>query len=89
MPLVVCLGMGTNQGGHSMGGILGKLLSDYGDYRGFLVVTAGGNEANTSHHYMNDPISSGNEVEVEIRVGNNEGGFYADNNVPWYFRLGV
>ena len=58
-----------------MGGILGKLLSDYGDYRGFLVVTAGGNEANTSHHYMNDPISSGNEVEVEIRVGNNEGGF--------------
>lgn len=75
MPLVVCLGMGTNQGGHSMGGILGKLLSDYGDYRGFLVVTAGGNEANASHHYMNDPISSGNEVEVEIRVGNNEGGF--------------
>lgn len=75
MPLVVCLGMGTNQGGHSLGGILGNLLSGYGDYRGFLVVTAGGNEANASHHYLNDPISSESEVEVEIRVGNNESGF--------------
>lgn len=75
MPLVVCLGMGTNQGGHNLGGILGKLLADYGDYRGFLVAAAGGNEANASHHYLNDPISSESEVEVEIRVGGNESGF--------------
>lgn len=75
MPLVVCLGMGTNQGGHSLGGILGKLLSNYGDYRGLLVVAAGGNEANASHHYFNAPGSSESEVEVEIRVGNNESGF--------------
>lgn len=75
MPLVVCLGMGTSQGGHNQGGILGKLLSDYGDYRGYLVVAAGGNEANASHHYLYDPTSHESEVEVEIRVGNNESGF--------------
>ncbi len=75
MPLVICLGMGTNQGGHNRGGILGELMESYGDYRGILMVTAAGNEANTSHHYQNDPLNGGDDVEVEVRVGENERGF--------------
>ncbi len=34
MPLVLCLGVGTNLGGHVRGGVIGELLRDYGDYRG-------------------------------------------------------
>lgn len=75
MPLVICLGMGTNQGGHSRGGILGELLEEYGNYRGIIAVTAGGNEANASHHYQNDTFDGEEAVEVEVKVGENEGGF--------------
>ncbi len=75
MPLVLCLGMGTNQGGHNRGGILGELMEDYGDYRGIYMVTAAGNEANTSHHYQDDSLGGGEDVEVEVRVGENERGF--------------
>ncbi len=75
MPLVICLGMGTNQGGHNRGGILGELLEGVGDYRGSMVVTAVGNEANASHHFQNDIFGSGENVDVEVRVGENERGF--------------
>jgi subtilisin family serine protease len=75
MPLVIFLGMGTNQGGHNRGGILGELLADYGDYRGILAVTAGGNEANASHHFQNDTFNNAEDVEVEVKVGANESGF--------------
>lgn len=78
MPLVICLGLGSNQGGHVRGGILGEQLQEIGDYRGILAVAAGGNEANASHHYQNDTLNAGESVEVEIRVGENEGGFTAE-----------
>lgn len=75
MPLVIFIGMGTNQGGHNRGGILGELLADYGDYRGILAITAGGNEANASHHFQSEEFDTDEEVEVEIKVGENESGF--------------
>ena len=78
MPLVICLGVGTNQGGHSRGGVLGELLENYGDYRRTIIVTAAGNEANTSHHYQNDLVETGDNVEVELRVGENERGFMVE-----------
>ena len=56
MPLVLCLGVGTNLGGHVRGGVIGELLRDYGDYRGTFVVTAAGNEANTARHYESGVI---------------------------------
>lgn len=75
MPLVICVGVGTNQGGHVRGGILGEQLEEITDYRGILGVVAGGNEANASHHYQNDMLNAGESTEVEIRVGENESGF--------------
>lgn len=75
MPMVVCIGLGTNQGGHSNGGALGGMLQSYGDYRGMIVVTAVGNEANTSHHFQSNSVNKGESEEVEIRVGENEYGF--------------
>lgn len=75
VPLVICLGMGTNQGGHSSGGILGSMLQEYGDYRGIFTVAGGGNEGNASHHYQSEQFGEGLEEEVEIRVGEREYGF--------------
>lgn len=75
VPLVVCIGMGTNQGGHNRGGVLGEFLDNFGNYRGAFAVTAGGNEANVSHHYRNDSFGMQDSVEVELRVEEGETGF--------------
>ncbi|MBR1744304.1 MAG: S8 family peptidase [Lachnospiraceae bacterium] len=75
MPLVICLGMGTNQGGHNTGGMLGEMLQEYGDYRGIYVISSTGNEANTSHHYQNDALEQRESIEAEVRVDEAESGF--------------
>lgn len=75
VPLVICLGMGTNQGGHNHGGILGEFLGNIANYRGRYVVAAGGNEANTSNHCRNESFGTDDNVEVELRVGEDEKGF--------------
>lgn len=75
MPVVVCLGMGTSIGSHNGGGSLGKVMQNYGDLAGFIMVTAGGNEANSSHHYHSEPLQARDDVEVELRVGDREKGF--------------
>lgn len=78
MPLVLCLGMGTNMGSHNRGGALGEMLENYGDSRGIIIVAAGGNEANTSHHYRSDVIEGKGDTEVELRVGDRKSGFTAE-----------
>lgn len=72
-PLVICLGLGTSMGGHKQGGILGRYLQTIGDNRGVVVVTSCGNEANTSHHYRSETVAPNTEVQVEVRVGSNNG----------------
>ncbi|MCD7826148.1 MAG: S8 family peptidase [Clostridiaceae bacterium] len=75
MTVIYCVGMGTSQGAHLRGGVLGEFLQEYGDYRGNFVITAGGNEGNTSHHYRSDSLEPDGSVEVEVRVGADETGF--------------
>ena len=51
MPFILCLSMGTSNGSHTNGGVLGNMLREIGDYRGVGIVKPCGNEANTSRHY--------------------------------------
>lgn len=67
-PMVVCIGMGTSLGSHYRGGALGHIAQSYGDLRGFVVVAAGGNEGNESHHYHQEQLAARGETEVELRV---------------------
>lgn len=73
MPVVIYIGMGTSLGSHGSGGILGEMLREIGDYRGAAVVTACGNEANSSRHYKSGTLQTREETEVEIRVGSRHG----------------
>lgn len=75
MPVIVCLAMGTNQGSHNLGGALGAALHRFGELRGIGIVTAGGNEANVSHHYHEALLEGRAETEVELRVASGEFGF--------------
>lgn len=58
-PLIICLGLGTNQGDHEGNSPISKMISDY-SYDTYTIFAIGtGNEGNQSHHYFhNFPDSS-------------------------------
>ncbi len=74
-PLVLCLGLGTNQGPHAGVSPVDSMLGIADNYRGIHSVVAAGNEAGKAHHYYGN--FSGNETfkEVEILVAENTSGF--------------
>ena len=75
-PLVICLGLGTNQGSHSGSAPLDSMFSQAKSPRGFHVVTAAGNEAGKAHHYYGNALSDPAEyTAVEVLVESGTKGF--------------
>ncbi len=74
-PLVVCIGLGTNQGDHTGTLPLAETLNLYSSVGGFCAVIAGGNEAGRSHHFSGSISSPKGSENVEILVGADEKGF--------------
>lgn len=69
-PVVIVLGIGTNQGNHMGASPLGLYLNKVASRRSIAVLVCGGNEGDKEHHY------SGSITDrIEIRVGENTGGF--------------
>ncbi len=82
-PLVICLGLGTNNGSHSGASVLSEYLNYIGGLWRRCIVTATGNEAAARHHFYG--ISNGRSdnvpespVTVEINVEENMRGFYLE-----------
>ena len=69
-PLVICIGVGTNQGAHTADGMLARLLERIAQKQGVSVVVCAGNEGNAQHHYFGRlPMRAENEYEdVEVFV---------------------
>ena len=103
-PLIICLGMGTNNGSHSGGSELEEYLNAVGTLYRRCVVIASGNEANAKHHFHGrsnatlgtSGSSAGNAlqsnpVEVEIDVENDMPGFYLElwASAPEVFAVSV
>ncbi|MDE6023841.1 MAG: S8 family peptidase [Lachnospiraceae bacterium] len=74
MPLVICMGIGTNQGDHNGNTYLDLYLNSFTGLRGVAVVTAAGNETGYGTHYRELSID-GEYSDVEIVVGSNDRGF--------------
>ncbi len=77
-PLVICLGLGTNQGDHSGDSPLDSMLSITNQFRGFIGVSAAGNEAGRAHHYYGTALNSAEYNVVEILVKEGTRGFCAE-----------
>lgn len=77
-PLVLCLGLGSNQGSHSGSSPLDSMLSVTDQYRGIHAVTAAGNEAGKAHHFYGTAANSGAYEAVEILVEPGTSGFCAE-----------
>lgn len=79
-PLVICMGLGTSLGDHEGHSILADYLNTIATRRSRAVVLCGGNEGNSSHHYVGYATEGLTETtdNVEIRVDENENGFIAE-----------
>lgn len=78
MPLVLCVALGTNFGGHNGESNLSRILQNYARQDRRCVVIGGGNEASERHHYLGE-LSEDETQEVEIRVEEEGGsGFVAE-----------
>ncbi|HCL01904.1 MAG TPA: hypothetical protein DHW61_05715 [Lachnoclostridium phytofermentans] len=74
-PLVICIGVGTNSGGHDGSGIWDEYLENLSDNTGFCVVLPTGNEGNSGGHYRGIVPQTEDYVDAEINVGEGEKGF--------------
>ena len=75
LPLVICIALGTNQGGHSGLSPLIGLLEVYSNLAQRAIVIGAGNEANQRHHYLGQAENVNDVTEVEIRVSQGVSGF--------------
>lgn len=69
MPMVICLGVGTNQGGHDGNSNLELYMETLSGLRGVCFVAPGGNELGARNHFQ------GNDQVMEINVESGVLGF--------------
>lgn len=75
MPLVLCFGLGTNQGDHNGTGFLGEYMNYLSLTPGTYICTAAGNESGMAHHFGGNILSGGESQDVEILVNEETDGF--------------
>lgn len=75
MPLVLCVALGTNFGGHTGSSALAIMLQVCANTANNIVVTGTGNEANQRHHYQGQFLEAEEQRDVEIQVGEGVEGF--------------
>lgn len=73
-PLIICLALGTNMGGHSGATPLPSYMEVLGNQNQIGLVAGTGNEADKRHHYQG-MIKANMTEKMEINVGNNVNGF--------------
>lgn len=74
-PLVIVLGLGTNNGGHDGSSALERYISYLGRNAGTIVVTPTGNEATARHHTSFAIDNDNNYYDIEVSVAENVKGF--------------
>lgn len=90
-PLLICIGVGTNMGGHSGDMPLPDYLTYIGDSPGTVICTSGGNETNRFHHSRTKAIEEKTSKEVEVNVASRENGFHIEIwcQKPGLFSIGI
>lgn len=73
--LVICIGVGSNQGGHDGGSTAEMYLSEVANKQGNVVVVAAGNEGITQRHYSEQFYTDEKIKEIEVNVGERIKGF--------------
>lgn len=92
-PLVICVALGSNSGGHTGSTPLGLYLEDFAREAGRAAVVAAGNEGNKGTHFYGVVPANPGYLDVELRVGEKEqeGGFELNlwGNAPGMFSVRI
>lgn len=90
-PLVIYLGVGTNQGSHEGHSPLCQQLANLNGYLGLAVVAGAGNEVGYHHHFMGNMTPDQESEDIELRVGANETGFCMEiwSRQPELYTIGI
>lgn len=91
LPLVLCIALGTNMGGHISLLPLSDVIEQYSTARNRIPVIGVGNEADKRHHYLQEFQSDSPENTVEIRVGEDVLGFAMEfwTDIPNIFAISL
>lgn len=83
-PAAICIGMGTNTGGHSGFSLFEEYIEAVSELQGVCVCIAAGNESSAKHHFKGKIRRTGGVGSVELQVGINTGDIYLNmwNNAP-------
>ncbi|WP_200801293.1 S8 family peptidase [Clostridium sp. Marseille-P2415] len=71
-PIVICLALGTSQGGHDGKGATSSYIDTLSLLPGYGVSVSAGNEGNAQRHYFNATAAAPYYHDIELRVGNND-----------------
>ncbi len=74
-PIVICIGVGTNQGDHNGTGPLCEYINDLATTAGIYFCVAAGNETGKAHHFRGRELGQNEYQDVEIYTGENSKGF--------------
>ncbi len=75
MPVVIVLGIGTNEGGHDGSTVFERYLERLGEMPGLVIVVPTGNEAIARHHCSFSIDDDREYYDIEINVSENVAGF--------------
>ena len=72
-PVAICIGLGTNFGGHDGFSVFAEYLGGVASQKGVCLCTAAGNESQARHHMEGKLKTAGEIQNVDIRVGDDAG----------------
>ena len=90
-PIAICLGLGTNQGGHTGLDSLSDMLSNFSIQVGTSIVIAAGNEGNSAHHFYGEIDKKVGYETVELYIAENENDFTMElwGNTPGTYSIDI
>ncbi len=90
-PVAICLGLGSNYGGHDGNTLLEQYLGEVSKIKGVCICVAGGNESLARRHYFGQIPAEGGVQEVVLEVGEGQSDIYMTmwNNAPDQLRVSL
>lgn len=90
-PLVVCVALGSSQGGHDGYGLLSRYLGYVNRLSNTGVVTSAGNEGNSRRHFFGTTTLSNETTEFELKVGSQDKEFFMEiwQQVPYRLSIDI
>lgn len=84
-PLVICIALGSSQGGHDGTDALSNYLNYLATLPGIGISVSAGNEGNSGRHYYNSTIAPPYYNNFELRIGESDPLFFME---IWPYALG-